>query len=418
MLFANQLKRTILSLSSKQQHIIRIALATLVALAFVFELVRDCQRDGDFIGYVNAGNAVINQTPIYADYLNTWPPFFAIFSVPLAWVDSFSPIFIRLTWLIGIIISWFYIAQWTVKIVCNTTLRLTPNEKSGYWWVLDWRVFLPFLFVLRFIIDDLSNIQINSFLLLACLYTIYCFLQDKHITAGIILGLIISLKVYPVFLLFFFLFKRAFKLSIISLGTIAMTTLFSLFIFGWDVGLGYYTDWFQHKAMGETILTHKNQSIFPWFEGLLTNQSRGLDIYYNLLSLSSDVSKRITYVVIACFAVCIVWLFRKDNKRYSTVGQFAFVLAAIPILSPLAWKYYFVFLFPLLFLQFNALKNQRGTGVPLILFGLSIALAILSTDGLLGVWFSDVLEVYGCVTWATVLLLLSYLTIPADMNKK
>ncbi len=400
---------SILSLSSKQQNIVRIVLATLVGLAFVFELIRDCQRDGDFMGYINAGNAVINQTHIYADYLNTWPPFFAIFSVPLAWGHAVSPIIIRLIWLIGIIVSWYFIAKWTVRISTGSTLTFKPTNENARIWFLDWRVFLPFLFVLRFIIDDLSNIQINSFILLSCLYAIHCYLHERHITAGIILGIIISLKVYPIFLLFFFVYKRAYKTTAISLLIIGLTTLISLLIFGWDVGVQYYTDWIQNKAMGETILTHKNQSIFPWFEGLLTDQSRGLDIRYNVLSLTAAWSKKITYIVIGSAALYIAWLFRKGNSRYSVVGQFAFVLAAIPILSPLAWKYYFVFLFPLLFIQFNYLLQTRTKGVTRLLFIVSIALAILSTDGLLGVWFSDVLEVFGCVTWATILLLVSYL---------
>ena len=192
---------------------------------------------------------------------------------------------------------------------------------------------LPFLFVLRFIIDDLSNIQINSFILLSCLYAIHCYLHERHITAGIILGIIISLKVYPIFLLFFFVYKRAYKTTAISLLIIGLTTLISLLIFGWDVGVQYYTDWIQNKAMGETILTHKNQSIFPWFEGLLTDQSRGLDIRYNVLSLTAAWSKKITYIVIGSAALYIAWLFRKGNSRYSVVGQFGLCIG---------WYSYFV----------------------------------------------------------------------------
>lgn len=399
-----------MTLSIKQQNTLRIVLAILVGLAFVFELIRDCQRDGDFVGYINAGNAVLNQTPIYSDYLNTWPPFFAIFSVPLALVDSMSPVLIRLIWIIGIIISWFYIAKYTLQLHNGSSLTLKPTKSDSEVWMLDWRVFLPFLFVLRFIIDDLSNIQINSFLLLSCLYVIHCHRNDKYLIAGIVLGIIISLKVYPIFLLFFFLYKRDYRIILTTVVVICITTLLCLSVFGWDLGLTYFADWFQNKAMGETILTHKNQSIFPWVEGLLTDQSRGLDIQYNVLSLSAAVAKKITYLIIVLSAVMIAWLFRANSNRYADVGKFAFVLAVIPILSPLAWKYYFVFLFPMVYLLFNYFyKNKAKQLLPMWLFVASISIAILSTDGLLGVWFSDVLEVFGCITWATVLLLVSFL---------
>jgi hypothetical protein len=395
----------------KRQNLLKWVLASLVGLAFVFELIRDCQRAGDFVGYINAGNAVLNGTPIYNDYLNTWPPFFAIFSVPLALVDAVSPLGIRLLWLIGILVSWYYIVKWTVKLTYNKTLSLKPNNNKASLWILDWSVFLPFLFVLRFIIDDLSNIQINSFLLLSCLYIIYCYRNNKLIIAGLVLGAIISLKVYPIFLLFYFIYKRAYRLTLITMVVVGVAILMSLAVFGWEVGLSYFGDWLHNKAMGDTILTHKNQSIFPWIEGLLTDQSRGLDIQYNIVSISAAAAKKVTYLVIGLVALTIAWLFRGGSNRYDSVGKFAFLLAAIPLLSPLAWKYYFVFLFPLLFIQFNnTFKKDIGGRLPKVLFIIGLMLAILSTDGLIGKRLSDVLEVYGCITWAAILFLLSFLT--------
>ncbi|MFT5724279.1 MAG: hypothetical protein ACI9JN_001397 [Bacteroidia bacterium] len=398
------------SLSTKQQNIIRIVVTTLVGLAFVFELIRDCQRGGDFIGYVNAGNAVLNGSPIYSDYLNTWPPFFAIFSVPLALMDGFSPVLIRLLWLVGLIISWYFIIQLIVTLYIGKTLTFKPSKSESQLWVLDWSVLLPFLFILRFVIDDLSNIQINSYLLLACLFVVQCHIKGKPLAGGIVLGLIISLKVYPIFLLFFLVYKRGYRLSISALATVFVTTSVCVLVFGWTGGLNNFLDWWQHKALAGTILTHKNQSIFPMIEGLLTSQSRGVGLYYNILDLDIRLVKKITFGIIGSFGLWIAWLFRKDKNPSNQVAQFAFMLAAIPLLSPLAWKYYFVFLFPLLFIQFNRMyKKEVVELVPKILFITSLVLSILSTDGLLGARVSDILEVYGCITWATIFLLLSYL---------
>ena len=255
-------------MSQKQQQVLRIILATLVGLALIFELVRDSQRAGDFIGYINAGNAVINGTPIYADYLNTWPPFFAVFSVPFAYVDAVSPLLVRLIWLCGIIVSWFYITKSAVSLTNGKELVLKPSDESKAIWLLDWKVFIPLLLILRFVIDDLSNIQINSYLLLASLFVIGCHMKQKYLAGGIVLGFIIALKVYPVFLLAFFMYRKAYKLSAIAIGTIAMTVAISFMVFGPTEGLSNYQNWISNKAMGETILTHKNQSIFPFMEGL------------------------------------------------------------------------------------------------------------------------------------------------------
>jgi hypothetical protein len=402
----------------KQQNILRVFLGSLVGMALIFELIRDSQRDGDFIGYINAGNAVLNGSPIYADYLNTWPPFFAIFSVPLAWIDAISPLFIRLVWLIGIIISWFYISRYVVRLTSKNKVVLFKSDMPTDVWLLDWRVFLPLLFILRFILDDLSNIQINTFLLLACLFVIDCHFKRRHIAGGIVLGLIIALKVYPLFLLLFLFYKRSWKMAVTTIIVLAGSVGMSLLVFGWDVGIANYVDWISNKVMGATIITHKNQSLFPWFEGLLTDQSRGLDIFYNISSLSSATAKKVPYVVVGVVALFVGWRFRNSDTREQSVGQFFFILAAIPILSPLAWKYYFVFLFPILFLQFNRLFIiDAKQGLSKGLFIAALVLSIASTDGLLGTRVSDVLEIYGCVTWATACLLLSYIVTDKPLSK-
>lgn len=384
---------------------IKYAVVALVVLAFVFELIRDCRRDGDFIGYVHAGQAVLDHTPIYADYLNTWPPFFSIFSVPLTLVHNVNPVLIRLLWLLGIGVAWAFIVRLTMQLAGYKDLHWgNANARIGW---LDWAVLLPFLFVFRFIIDDLSNIQINSFLLLCSLLVVSLHYRKRNWQAGVLLGFIIALKVYPVFLLLFFIWKRKLSLVASALITIGVTVLLSFWVFGYETALQYYVEWSTSRIGGDVILTHKNQSLFPFFEGLFTHQSRGLGIYYNIMSLSPHQSKRIVYVLVGCSAIVPAYRFWNSSKgKLVPFYEVAFILAAIPVLSPLAWKYYFVFLFPLYVILFQSLFVQKVGGKWLkTIFFTSLAFSILSTDGLLGVWFSDVLEVFGCITWATVLLL-------------
>jgi hypothetical protein len=90
------------------------------------------------------------------------------------------------------------------------------------------------------------------------------------------------------------------------------------------------------------------------------------------------------------------------------------------VLSPLAWKYYFVFTFPLIFLQFTRLNDKEVEHKSIVkwLFVAAMVLSIGSTDGILGARISDVLEVFGVVTFAAICLLLSfvlsYKTVPKE----
>ncbi|MFT4521987.1 MAG: hypothetical protein ACI8ZN_000926 [Bacteroidia bacterium] len=385
----------------------------LVGLAFVFELIRDSQRDGDFIGYVHAGQAVLSSTNIYADYLNTWPPFFSIFSVPLTLAHNFSPILIRIIWLLGIMVAWYWIINSVVKIVENQSVSwfysksTVLNTKQRSW--LNGAIIIPFVFVLRFIIDDLSNIQINTFLLAVSILVFKLSTEQKWWKAGFALALIISLKVYPVFILLFFLYKRAFKISLATLLFLILINASSFLVFGVDLATTYYQTWMHDKALGDLILIHKNQSIFAFLGGLFMDVSRGFDFKYNVLSLSEHAAKLLSYGLVGCAAILPAFLFRKSWKNTSTQQQwkqFAWILAAIPVLSPLAWKYYFVFLFPLIYTLWNNKKESwsfKHTRTKILIA--AAALLILTTDGLLPPKVSDYFEIFGCITWGTVLLL-------------
>jgi hypothetical protein len=248
-------------------------------------------------------------------------------------------------------------------------------------------------------------------------------MEGKHGKSGLILGTIISLKVYPIFLLLFFVVKRQWKVVRYTLLAIVGAILITVFVFGPTQALSYHGDWIQNKAMGETIFTHKNQSLMPLLQALVTEQSRGLDIYYNIVDWSLSGAKKFSYFIIALFALIPAQLLLFDKRKktpYVHFGEFAFVFAAIPILSPLAWKYYFVFLYPMyVFIWYSIFIRKEGNTTSRVLFYSSIALSILSTDGLLGVYLSDVLEVFGCITIATILLLATYIQVrePVPFSK-
>ena len=358
---------------------------------------------------MNAGRAVLNGTDIYADFLNTWPPFFSIFAVPLSLLDSVSPVLIRSIWLLAIGFAWFGILRISCRIFLDKILVFKARSEDEIAWT-DWRILLPFLLVFRFIIDDLSNIQINSILLFTCLFIIDQVMKGKHVLPAILMALAISIKVYPIFLLVFLLWKRQWKFGLLSCAFILVINGLSLVVFGSDLGGAYYIEWFHHRLGGPIILHHKNQSIFPLLTALLSDVSRGFDIKYNIASLNVDLVKKIAATIVVLVASWPLWKMRRPLQSTSSEmlkWQWAIALGAIPLLSPLAWKYYFVFLFPL-FLQLivRFQKNYSITNSRLWLFYLATVLLILTTDGIIGIYFSDLFEVFGCITLGTIVLVL------------
>ena len=404
----------------KSQKAKNIILGILLLVLF-FELIRSSLRNGDFIGYLNAGNLTLNGQNLYSDYLNTWPPFFSVFSVPLALLDKLNGTLARGTWTVLTLLSLFWLMRITVRWVHGKRLLL-PYKKGDESTIefTNFLVLVPFLILFRFVLDNLTNLQINLILLWTSVLVIDWFIKGKHSWAGALLALSISLKVYPIFLLLYFVFKRELKL-------VSWTVLFFIIIntvpfvvYGYEQAIQYYAHWWNEIASPYASVQHKNQSFFSMLRSLLTNESPGFDIYINVMDLPIKTLKKVAYGVIIVGALYPMYLFRdklKNKQDEFALIEYAFVLAAIPILSPLAWKAYFIFLWPAYLLIYHYLyhmktgmKQQKIT-ILKVLYFVSILLNVFSTELFTGPRFSDILESYSCITIGTMLVLLVLLVL-------
>lgn len=409
---------------TKKQYFITNIILIIIGLGFLFELIRDSQRNGDFIGYVNAGNLVMTNKNIYSDILNTWPPFFSVFSVILAIGDMVSSIFIRFIWLAGSIVAMYFIIKLTIKIILNKTLSL--REKSRDIIFQDTIVIIPFLIILRFVLENLANIQINIYILLLTCLSIFYFINNKNVLSGLFLALGISLKVYPIFVMLYFLYKRESKPIIWTLVFLLIFNSIPFFVFGFDKAIAYYIHWYSEIASTTPIVHFKNQSIFGFMLRLLTAENPGQDFHINIFALKTETVKYITYSLIFVISLFPVFLFKKKLKEKNSgeaILEYSIIFSVIPILSILAWKAYFIFLwFPYLLTYIFLFRTQNKLGKTYMLllkflFFLSILLNVFSAESVVGAYFSDVLETVSCITIGTILLIIIQLIIYRKIKK-
>ncbi|NTW31566.1 MAG: DUF2029 domain-containing protein [Bacteroidetes bacterium] len=409
---------------TKKKYIITNIILVIIGLIFLFELIRDSMRNGDFLGYVNAGNLVLTGKNIYSDILNTWPPFFTVFSVILAFGDEVSSILIRLLWLTGSIISMYFIIKLTIKISLNKTLCFRKKNRNIIF--QDPIIIIPLLIILRFILENLANVQINIYILLLACLSIFYFIKNKNVLVGLFLALSISLKVYTIFIMLYFLYKRESKPVIWTFIFLFLINSISIFVFGFDKAITYYIYWYSEIASQLPIIHHKNQSIFGFMLRLLTGENSGQDFYINIFALKSESVKYITYGFIFIIFLFPAFLFRKkliEKNNSKAILEYSFVFSVIPLLSPLAWKAYFIFLwFPYLLTYiflFRVQNNLNKTYILLLksLFLLSILFNVFSTDAVVGAYFSDILESVSCITIGTILLIIIQLIIYRKIEK-
>ena len=101
----------------------------IVVILLLVQAFFEAQHNGDFIGYVAAGQSVLSGKNIYLDYLNTWPPFFSIVAVPLALVTSVAPYLLRLFWLLGSLAAFYVCMRLSVRLFLKRKLLL-PFQKA------------------------------------------------------------------------------------------------------------------------------------------------------------------------------------------------------------------------------------------------------------------------------------------------
>ncbi len=411
----------------------------IICIVILFELIRTTLlKQGDFKGYLLVGDLAMAGENIYEPKLNTWPPFFSIASVPLSIIRNMISIYgIHFIWLSGLIFSMYKTIGYTTKMTLGRTLVLRPlnldfdtsNKDISITHAL---VLIPLLIVLRYILENMLNIQINIFLLLMAMYSLYLFEQKKYGLAGLILGFSIALKVITVFLLLYFLVKREFKLVSYTLITVIVCWLTPFLVFGVDTASDYYNHWYSDQLVPFAHVAHKNQSYFGLVRALLTHESPGLKgtlkeaIYINFADLSIEWVKIIAYSLVAVAGSGVVYLFRRKLENTVTLKRFieySLLLTIIPMLSPISWKAYYIFLWSAYFLNYlflfrleNNLPTTRVNFLKLNYY-ISILLVIFSSEIFLGKRLSDVMETYYCIVWGSILLAVNLILIYTSFDK-
>lgn len=423
-----------------RRYKLNLILFSVVAISILVELFRHTFTSlGDFRGYVLVGNLLLDGENIYSDpKINTWPPFFSIVSVPIALIDNFNRYLVRFLWLVGSLLAMFQIMNYSTQFGIKRRLSFFP-VKSGILItedkisVLHWIVLIPLLISLRYLIANLSYIQINVYMLFFAMYSFYTYSQGREIPGALVLAFSISIKVYTIFVLLYFLIKREFKIAAYTILFCCVFAAIPFLVFGIEQAVDYYSRWYEYTMSQFAIVGHKNQSFFSMIRSLLVHESPGLEgmplnkaIYVNIFDLTIHQVKIISYSILALTGSVVVYLFRRktdDRKSLRSFIEYAFILTIIPILSPISWKAYFIFLFPSYFLNYLFLyqyKNElKRSTVKYLKFSyfLSILLTVFSTELFVGNYFSDILEVFSVITIGTILIAINLLIVYMNMDK-
>lgn len=378
----------------------------LLLLVLAEETIRYAWHDGDFIGYVIAGEYALHGQDLYSHWLNTWPPLFSIFAIPIYALNEISPLLARLLWQTGSLFALIHLFRRLISLYYGSRLVVSRTAGFGEMAITDIRLHLPFFLAFKYILDNFTNLQINIYMLALCLEAVRQWKsKGRSLLAGALIGLTMALKVYTLFFVVWFLFNRQWKVFLSAIATVLLLNIPVFLFFGVETASAYYQHWWVGIAQAFPMILHKNQSLFAAIWRLTVEEDAGLGIATNFISITMDQAKKFTYVLVLLLGAWpAIRLLLVSKVKHKSIWGMALFFALIPLLSPLAWKAYFIFLLPAQFVLTKRWLEKRLYPFEKIIFVIAHILLILSSDIFIGMYASDVAELYSAITLGAILL--------------
>ncbi|MGH7526639.1 MAG: glycosyltransferase family 87 protein [Gemmatimonadales bacterium] len=394
-------------------------LYAVVLLYLVAELTRSVARADHVIftdGYVAVGEAVLQGHDPYALRANTWPPFFLFLGTLLALAARVSPPGALLLWqLSSVLCIWG-----SLRLLARF---FTPRgDEISFWPRSPARpafasapIIVPVLMSARLIQDNLQHTQINPHLLFLVLLAFLLFRQERHWRGGATLALAASIKAVPVVVVLYFLYKRKWAAAgwtVVFL--ILLNVVLPGAVFGPEGTVALWERWLQ--VSGTMSLAagghHFNQSLLAALRRVLSVWGGEANpIRYEIADLSPEAVNRVFVGSGVLVALGLAWMFRRhprDLRHVTCAAEYAIVLGAVTLLSPLAWKGPYITLLPTYFFGWSRLRELPPGSARrwrFVLWWASFAGITLSAPGFLGKHLADRLESLSVVTVGAILSL-------------
>ena len=370
------------------------------------------QRPGDFQGYLIAGDLVLSGRHIYLDAspgMNTWPPFFSVFAVPLALLAAPTPYLARGFWLLLNFGALLLILRMIVSLVYDSTLSLRADT-SGMSLAAP-PVLVPLLLTDRYVSGNFDHLQVNIIIFALALGGLYLQVKRRAVLGCLALGAAVAMKVMPVLFIPYFVYRRWWRAAAYTTTASVAFSLSPVLIFGWDRFWGYVTAWRAALAVGWGV-GKMNQSVFAMWDrfighGLLPFTSGGVGY---IRESGNPLVVAAVAATASVIAACSLWAFRRPSaNRWADLAEWSVVFIVGALFGPVSWKAYLVVLLLPTALLFAAWceprldpRTRRILGVLLLV---AFLMGGLNSPGFVGKRLAGTLEMAGFPTLSGLLLL-------------
>lgn len=331
-------------------RIIRDKRFWLVACGLIYTMmcINSALKGGDFDVYLDAAVKLSEGKNIYAppfikglQYF--YSPLFAVLLVPFT--GNFF-----VTEFIWLLLSGVMIYR-TFGLI-QKYLNFSQFSKKEF----RWFVIITTFFTLRFLLYNIAMIQITIFLLWAIFESIDLIKRDKFIIGSLLLAFAINVKLLPLVILPYLLYRGYFKATGLVVGFSVIFLYLPVLFLGTDFNSFLLHEWWQ--VINPTKKEHLieagagSQNLVGLIPVFITETQGDLNVQRNFLNLSVETAIQITSLVrlalIALTLYFLKWPFKRDVSNLNELRSLSYICLLIPLIFPHQQKYAFIFLYPMI----------------------------------------------------------------------
>ena len=213
------------------------------------------------------------------------------------------------------------------------------------------------------LVNDLILGQVYIFTVVVTIIAVVAIFRNKQITSGILLGIVASLKLYPLLFIPILFFKKKFKLAISLIIAFLIINLFVFYLCGADVFISFFEsfkiNYIQKKVAGIVPISIQYQSIEA-LKNILINTDSISDFSKNCMLIISKIWTPLWGLILAS----TLFLHRK-SKHFLEIS-FACILLFLLVTEVGSATYHLLLIMPVFALIFyNRLISNK---IQIVLF--------------------------------------------------
>lgn len=215
------------------------------------------------------------------------------------------------------------------SLVLSYNVLPSKHKKKGF------IVILTFLVMAKFLGREIELGQVNIFIFFLLIMMVKATVEKNDIKSGLFWGLSLLFKPYALVFFPYFVLKKRFRLIASGLGTILLGFIVPVIFYGFSGSLVVLKEWYStlSKSTPSLMDHYDNSSIHAFF-------------LKNLPAEQRDVAIICIAGAALIIGVAFLWMMFQGNKRNlkePEILEFSFLLILIPLFSPLAWYYNYLY---------------------------------------------------------------------------